>query len=119
MAYPYYPNNYYPQVPQQQNNSIIWVNGETGAKAYMVAPNQTVQLWDSEAQVIYLKSADASGMPSIKILDYTIRENTPQKPNISPQSDFATKDDVDFLKREINALKSKLEPPKKGKVSER
>ena len=126
MAYNYYPQTYqaYPQYPSQlyptnasnnQSNALIWVSGETGAKAYMVAPNQTVVLWDSEAQVIYLKSADASGMPTIKILDYTIRDNTPQKPEISPVADFATKDDVDFLKREINALKAKIEPRKEQK----
>lgn len=57
-------------------NGIIWVSGEAGARGYPVAPNQTVQLWDSEAQCIYLKSADASGMPTIKTLDYTIRETT-------------------------------------------
>ena len=125
MAYNYFPTNYQPmysaqnyQQPQQQNN-LIWVQGEAGAKSYMVAPNQTVQLWDSEAQVIYLKSADASGMPSIKILDYTIRDSAPQKPNIQPVADFATKDDVDYLKKEINALKAKIEPPRKAKVSER
>ena len=27
--------------------SMIWVQGEEGARAYMVAPNSTVPLWDS------------------------------------------------------------------------
>lgn len=58
----------------QPQNGLIWVQGEAAAKSYPVAPNQTIQLWDSEAQVIYLKSADASGMPSMKVLDYTIRD---------------------------------------------
>ena len=113
MAYNYYPNYVYPT--QQPQNSIIWVNGETGAKAYMVAPNQTVQLWDSEAQTIYLKSADASGMPTIKILDYTIRNSTPPKAEISSVADFATKDEVSALRKEINALKAKIEPRKEPK----
>ena len=60
--------------PQQPQGGIIWVQGEAGMKAYLVAPNSTVQLWDSERQTIYLKSADASGMPSVKVLDYTIRD---------------------------------------------
>ena len=64
---------------QGQQTGITWVQGETGAKAYPVAPNTTVQLWDSEAQVIYLKSADASGMPSMKVLDYTIRDTQAKK----------------------------------------
>lgn len=62
-----------PTQPTQSNTGIIWVQGETGAKSYLVAPNSTVQLWDSEEPVIYLKSADASGMPSIKVIDYKVR----------------------------------------------
>ena len=102
MAYNYFPQTYsapvyYPTqsnaYPTQQNvgantNALIWVQGEAGAKSYMVAPNQTVVLWDSEAQVVYLKSADATGMPSIKTLDYTIRGGSPQKPEISDLSGF-------------------------------
>jgi hypothetical protein len=54
----YYPNcypNYYPSPtpgfqPQPDLNSSgqIWVQGEAGAKSYLVAPNKTVTLWDSE-----------------------------------------------------------------------
>lgn len=109
---------YYPQMqtqpqpqsqPTQNSNNIIWVQGEAGAKSYLVAPNQTVQLWDSESQTIYLKSADASGMPSIKILDYTIRDNTPKSPEISPQRSFATKEDIEHLESELTSLKTKIE----------
>jgi len=56
-------------------NPLIWVQGEAGAKAYPVAPNTTVCLWDSESQTVYLKTADQAGMPSMKILDYTVRED--------------------------------------------
>ena len=66
-------------MPQQNNTGILWVQGEAGAKSHLVAPNTTVALWDSEAQRIFLKSADAAGMPSMKILNYTIEET----PNIS------------------------------------
>ena len=75
------------QQSSQSNNGfggIIWVQGESGAKSYLVAPNTTVQLWDSESQTIYLKSADASGMPSIKTLDYTIREMPNNHVDINP-----------------------------------
>ena len=61
------------QAPPQ--SGLIWVSGEAGARGYPVAPNTTIQLWDSDENVIYIKSADASGMPSMKILDYTIRDN--------------------------------------------
>ena len=61
--------------PQQPQNPMIWVQGEAGAKSYLLAPNTTLPLWDSEQQTVYIKSTDASGMPSMKVLDYTIRES--------------------------------------------
>lgn len=99
-------------VNQPVSNGIIWVQGEAGAKSYLVAPNTTVQLWDSERQTIYIKSADASGMPSIKTLDYTIREMPQNNVSFSPEATstaFATKDEVNLLANEITALKSKLD----------
>ena len=106
-----FPATYQPMVPQYQapvmqtpqapqaGSGLIWVQGEQAAKSYLVAPNSTVQLWDSEEKVIYLKSADASGMPSMKILDYTIRgdANTVQ----APVAEFATKDDLRALEEKI------------------
>ena len=113
MAFPY--NSYYPypqmniqpqynpQTPQNQSASgIIWVQGEAGAKSYMVAPNSTVQLWDSESQTIYLKSADASGMPSMRILDYTIRDNSAPQSHADVSANYVTQDDLKALERKLN-----------------
>lgn len=108
-----YQQTYYPQhftgtqYPQPQNSSIIWVQGEAGAKSYLVAPNNTVQLWDSEAQTIYLKSADASGMPSIKVLDYTIRDATPAAAPAVGLS-YATKEELEAVKTQIMAEIEKI-----------
>ncbi|MBO6094063.1 MAG: hypothetical protein J6Y48_03790 [Clostridia bacterium] len=111
---PVYPVQGYAQ-QQTQNNGIIWVSGEAGAKAYMVAPNNTIQLWDSESQTIYLKSADASGMPSMKILDYTIRDSLKNSPNTAPVlsddklSAFATKDEIKAVSDRITAISERLD----------
>lgn len=106
-----YPAMQYPQMPmqtpqpKQQNNSITWVSGEVGAKAYLVGPNQTVQLWDSESQTIYLKSADASGMPTMKILDYTIREQNSQPTSALMQSsDYVTHDELSAFEERITKM---------------
>lgn len=99
---------------QNQQSGVIWVQGEAGAKSYLVAPNTTVQLWDSEDQVIYLKSADASGMPSIKVLDYTIRETAQNGANKRSQGQdgqtvsYATKDDLRAVSDEIKAIRERL-----------
>ena len=59
---------------QQGNNGLIWVQGEAGAKSYIVAPGNTVMLMDSEGERFYLKSADSSGMPMpLRIFEYKER----------------------------------------------
>ena len=114
MAY----NSYYPMYPQylnamqsqqvqqpQQQTGVIWVQGEAGAKSYLVAPNTTVQLWDSEAQVIYLKSADASGMPSMKIIDYTIRDmSQPIQQQPTQSTAYVTQKEFDEFKQQVQQL---------------
>lgn len=127
VTYPqiYYPAQYQPvqqpiqqqptpqPQPMPQNTGIIWVQGEAGAKSHLVAPNTTVALWDSETQRIFLKSADASGMPSMKILNYTI-EDTPKNANAlqnavnAPQSDFSPNQTV-IAEMAQNAVKGKFE----------
>lgn len=113
-----YQQMYYPQYQSstQTNNGIIWVQGEAGAKSYLVAPNTTVQLWDSENQVIYLKSADASGMPSMKTLDYTVR-GLPAASEASGGIDigYATKSDLEALRGELEAVKREIEGKRKKK----
>lgn len=54
-----------------QNPAITWVQGEAGAKSYLVGAGQTVLLMDSENQCFYIKSTDASGMPMpLRIFEY-------------------------------------------------
>ena len=70
---------------QQGNNGLIWVQGEAGAKSYLVAPGNTVMLMDSEGERFYLKSADASGMPMpLRIFEYKERTETPSKATSAP-----------------------------------
>lgn len=87
MAYGYYQPNYYqtngyqptqyPQAQQQPQQGIIWVQGEEGAKAYMVAAGNSVLLMDSEASAFYIKSTDQSGMPMpLRVFEYAERQQT-------------------------------------------
>ena len=96
----------------QEQSGPIWVQGEAGAKSFLVGPGKTVPLWDSEAQVIYMKTADQSGMPSMKILDYTIRDNNNLPPKAPDSPEYATKNEVETIKdsltHEIDAIKESL-----------
>jgi len=72
----------------------IWVRGEEGANSYLVAPGASIVLWDSESPTIYIKSADARGIPTMEILDYTKRA--------------PAKTEVELLREELDELKNLL-----------
>ena len=112
---PIYPAYSPVQVQQQQapaqQNGMNWIQGEQAAKSYLVAPNSSVVLFDSEAQVVYIQSADASGMPSMKVLDYTIRDSAQNAPVIGQKTqteDYATKADIEALRGQIDGLKMRI-----------
>lgn len=120
MAYNYYfPTGYQPFQPQiqQPQSGVVWVQGIEGAKAHPVAAGQSVLLMDSDSDCLYLKSADASGMPSLRVFDYTERIETPQKPQNEDLSAFLTKDDLsDYVTKDD--LKTAISALKKGKKDE-
>ena len=97
----------------QMSNDMIWVQGLAGAKAYLVAPNTTVTLWDSESETIYLKSCDSNGMPSMKILDIKERIETPSKSPSNeveqPTKEFALADDLKGIHKELTHKYEELE----------
>lgn len=102
-----------PTPTPQMSNDMIWVQGLAGAKAYLVAPNTTVTLWDSESETIYLKSCDSNGMPSMKILDIKERvENAPKSPSNEVDNstkEFALVDDLKGLEEKLSAKYDELE----------
>ena len=109
-------------VQQPVQGSLNWIQGEQAAKSYLIAPNSTVVLFDSESEVIYIKSADASGMPSMKILDYTIRDSAKNTPNSlsgvanDNLSNYATKDEIKAISEQIEVLRERLDGITKRKA---
>lgn len=85
------------QAPPQQDPGMIWVQGEAGAKAYMVAAGNSVVLWDSEESVIYIKSADAAGMPYMRIFDYTERNSAPRNAPPAGNPQYVTREEFESL----------------------
>ena len=115
MAYPYFPvyQPYPVQQPMQSNafatqmnvaptqptqpTGIIWVSGPQEAQMYPIAPNNAVTLWDRSGKSVYVKTADATGKPSITVYDLTERKITASDA-ISEQDGklpaYATKDEL-------------------------
>lgn len=103
------------QVPQQQSPSIVWVQNEMEAANYLVAPNSAVTLWDSNAPVVYLKQADASGKPSMKIYDLVERTQRPAQPPQAPMVEYAPLSRLEALEARLNELAAVKEAPKATK----
>lgn len=105
------------QIPITQptpTNDMIWVLSEVEAQSFPVAPNNSVILWDKNNDVIYIKSANMQGVPSMRILDYTerIADNalkTPDKHVCQCSSKFVSIDAFAALQSDLEALRSELE----------
>lgn len=87
--------------PQQNENGIIWVQGEAAAKAYLVAPGKSILLMDSESNKFYIKSADASGMP-IPLRIFTYSEETAVNTPQIDTSQFVTRKELEELLSKFN-----------------
>ena len=97
-----------PQMPQQQTQpSICWVSGDREAAAYPVAPNNAVALWSQTEPVVYLKQADATGKPSMKIYDLV------ERTSVEEEKTYATKDELGRIREEIDKIKSEMSSKKK------
>ena len=95
------------QQPRPASNGILWVQGEEGAKAYMVAAGDSAMLMDSDANVFYIKSVDESGVPRpLRIFDYTERtaHKTPVKTVQEPVVEYVPRAEFDALAAQVAAL---------------
>lgn len=114
-------NNSYTTMPKpQQNSGVIWVNGIEGAKGYIIQPNSTVVLMDSERNYFYLKTANEAGIASIRIFEFQEKHQVEPKSSVDIDSklkDFVSREEFEELKASIAALKPQpkyVEKEKKG-----
>lgn len=99
------PTNTPSQPTNSQDNSINWVQGEAGAKSYPVAPSQSVMLMDSENEVFYIKTVDASGMPlPLRIFDYKERKENEKKVEEVSQIDMSEYITREEFEKRINGI---------------
>ena len=108
-----------PQMPQSQmpsqQNSIIWVSGLAEAQTFPTAPNSAVVLWEQSGKTIFVKSADATGKPSIRIYDLVERTetaSTASDPQVDKKTVYATKDDLAAVVGAIKGISGDIEQMK-------
>lgn len=110
----YNPNMYLPQpltAPMgQQNwmyqptitqpvNGLVSVTGIEGAKAYQLPPNSSMPLFDRDSDMLYVKSTDAAGYPTLKAFRFE-----PVEAQEQPSQDYVTREDFDALTARVEEL---------------
>ena len=94
-------------------NDFLWVLNENEATSYPVAPNNTVTLWDKNLPTIYIKSVNAQGIPSMRVLDFVERTATnttqPAGTAFNSANNFVTEEQFNALKGDVEALRGKLD----------
>ena len=102
------------QQAQPVNQGILWVQGEAGAKSYLVAPNTSVLLMDSEESRFFIKTTDNAGMPTLRTFEYqettTWAAPAPQKqPEVNMDDKYVTRQEYNDLRGKYEELYGMLE----------
>lgn len=100
-------------MPRQDPNGLTWVQGEAGAKSWIITPGSTVLLMDSESMRFYLKSADMNGVPSLRTFEYNeVGAQKPQEP-----ANFVTLESFNEFRDDILKRLEDLSEPVEVSVS--
>ena len=91
-------NSYGMQQQAQTNSQLIQVNGIESAKAYPTTPNSTVALFDTNDDILYIKSTDASNFPTIR--KFRFKEESLEV-QAQPSVQYVTLDEFNKFKEEI------------------
>lgn len=81
----------------------IKVNGRAGADAYYMGPNETAVLFDENADVFFFKTTDGAGYPTTRAFSYA-----PLQEQTGAELPYATKEELETLRKEIADLKGAL-----------
>lgn len=83
----------------QQPLELIRVNGVDGAKAYQMPPNSTVPLFDANNDIMYIKTTDGAGFPSIRAFTFSAIEEAQE-----PQTEYVPRPEFDKLVEQVRGL---------------
>ena len=97
---------------QGQKTEVVRVNGKNGADAYQLSPNSSILLLDETAPIVWLKTTDGAGYPTVT--PYSI---TPYQPE--PEPDFKSLENrIAKLEATLNAKSNSSNSRKKSADAE-
>lgn len=115
------PNTMNKPTGQTPYRTYSFVNGVEGAKAYPVMPNSNMMLMDADNPICYQKIADNVGKCTLRYFKLEeIDEETARsmsQPELTPDKQYATKNDINELNRKMDELFKMLsnKPKQEGK----
>lgn len=101
-------NNPYLNMYQQSQNQPMYsqptmtltrVTGLEGARAYQMSPNSTVALFDNNDDLMYIKTTDGAGFPTIRT--FSFNEVSQTNTQVPANSDYVTRAEFEKLKEEL------------------
>lgn len=84
--------------PAEIPQNLIRVNGIDGAKAYQMPANSTVALFDANEDVMYIKTTDGAGFPSLRTFNFV--EITQNEKSTGSQ-DYISRQEFEEFKKEL------------------
>ena len=101
-GYPQVTWSYHPQtVTSQPINGLVSVTGVEGAKAYQLPPNSSMPLFDNDSDVMYVKTTDAAGYPTIRTFRFEPMEPIEAK---VVEADYIGRSEFDALVQQVREL---------------
>lgn len=89
---------------QQPIQGLIKVTGIEGARAYQLPPNSSMPMFDATQDIMYVKTTDGGGYPTIRSFSFTPIEPAP----IS--TDGVSRKEFDELKEMILNVQQSIQP---------
>lgn len=97
---------YHPTYTAQPVNGLVSVTGIEGAKAYQLPPNSSMPLFDQDNDLLYLKTTDSAGYPTIKTFAFKPMEE-PKHAAKEPEAEYVPRTEFDALVEQVKALAEK------------
>ena len=91
----------YQQTASQPVNGLISVTGIEGARAYQLPPNSCMPLFDQTNDILYVKTTDAAGYPTVKTFRFEPYEH---QIDVKPLPDYISRSEFDALSGKVDEL---------------
>lgn len=98
----------YPALYSQQivgrpaGGDLTSVTGIEGARAYPLPPNSRAALFDENQDLLYIKSTDGAGFPTVRT--YRFEEVEPEVPSVPAAPDYVSRDEFEELMRKVESM---------------